>query len=82
MDFVLGLIILILFAAFFVIKYLYRPYMYFEELFEEVMYVIWFIWQYKRIITIFRNIAKNPRSSQPKLSFSQITEESEHDHHA
>ena len=44
MDFVLGLIILILFAAFFVIKYLYRPYMYFEELLEEVMYVIWFIW--------------------------------------
>ena len=43
-DFILGVIILTVFIAFQFLQTFKRPYRYFDELLEEILYVIWFIW--------------------------------------
>lgn len=75
-DFGLGVVIVIVFCIFFYFKKL--QYRYYDEVFEEVLIVIWFIWQYKRIITLFKEAANN-REEENKLNFSQISEETEQD---
>ena len=47
---------------------------YIDEILETVLYIIWFIWQYKRIITLF-TLAAKPRETEDPINFSNFQEE-------
>jgi len=74
-DFVLCVLILAFWIYCFILTKTLE--LYIDEVIETTFYVIWFIWQYKRIITLFAKVAEANDKNNDKLNFSQITEEND-----
>mgnify|MGYP006283276915 CR=1 FL=1 len=53
-------------------------YLIFEELGEELLFIIWSVWQYLRIIMLIKNQRKAKQDAADIIEFSQVDEDNVH----